>query len=101
MNEQTPLLRDTTATKQPSCCSSGGKRPIQKSACCSFKNDGVVSCCSSKKGRTTCSSGLPPVNEDDYCYLAEQKWEYKFIALMCAIFLAGKMRILFKFSIAS
>lgn len=89
MNEQTPLLKDTP--RQPSsCCSSHGQ--IKKSACCSFKDDNSAgnqpSCCSSQKGKKTCS-GLPPVNDDDYCYLAEQKWEYKLIALMCAIFLAG------------
>lgn len=81
MNEQTPLLKDA---KKPAC------GQIQKSACCSFKGDnGPASCCSSKKknGKSPCS-GLPPVNDDDYCYLSEQKWEYKLIALMCAIFLA-------------
>lgn len=83
MNEQTPLLKD--ANKSP--CG----KISQKSACCSFKNDdNGTSCCSSKKNNKAPCSGLPPVNDDDYCYLSEQKWEYKMIALMCAIFLAGK-----------
>jgi hypothetical protein len=79
MNEQTPLLNNA---KKPAC------EPIQKAGCCSFKNsDSAGSCCSQK---TKPCSGLPPVNDDDYCYLSEQKWEYKLIALACAIFLAGK-----------
>lgn len=77
MSEQTPLLKDT---KQVSC-------KLQKTACCSFKNDDQR-CCSSKNNTrtTTC---LPQTNDDDFCYLSEQKFEYKLIAFMCAIFLAG------------
>lgn len=66
MNEQTPLLND-----RPSCCSAN------KSACCS-----------SKRKNSTQNNGLPTVNDEDYCFLSEQKWEYKLIALLCAIFLA-------------
>ncbi|KAI8334070.1 major facilitator superfamily domain-containing protein [Choanephora cucurbitarum] len=78
MNEQTPLLPKDTP---PSCCSlkDDGKKP----SCCSLKS----ACCSNKNDQKACSK-LPPVNDDDYCFLAEQKWEYKCIALMCAMFLA-------------
>ncbi|RCH97907.1 Major facilitator super domain-containing protein 1 [Rhizopus stolonifer] len=76
MNEQTPLL---AKDNQPSLCCS------QKASatCCSAKS----ACCSNKSQKTACSR-LPPVNDEDYCFLAEQKWEYKCVALMCAIFLA-------------
>ncbi|KAI8874921.1 hypothetical protein K501DRAFT_84073 [Backusella circina FSU 941] len=74
MNEQTPLLKDN----KKGCCSA------QKS-CCSSKPDGP-SCCSSN--RKSFSSELTVGHDQDYCYLSEQKWQYKMIALTCAIFLA-------------
>lgn len=79
MSEQTPLLQNA---KLSSC-----KGQLQRTACCSFKNDLDQTC--SKKKKNPCS-GLPVNKDDDFCYLAEQKWEYKLIALACALFLAGK-----------
>lgn len=74
MNEQTPLLQ-----QKQNCCSSNNKTAIEPPTCCSLKKKKVV------------CKDLPPVNDQDYCFLADQKWEYKSIAFMCAIFLAGKM----------
>lgn len=79
MSEQTPLLPNA---RQSSC-----KEQLQKTACCSFKKDLDQSC--SPKKKRPCSD-LPVDKDDDFCYLSEQKWEYKLIALACALFLAGK-----------
>ena len=90
MDEQTPLLK---TKQQDPCCSSIADNGQPLPACCSMKmNNGVngkSACCSSKKKTKPCN-GLPPVNDEDYCFLAEQKWEYKSIALACAILLASK-----------
>jgi hypothetical protein len=73
ISEQTPLLS--------SCCS-------KKQSCCSNKAS-ESACCSSNKT----SAELPTSNEDDdFCYLSKQKWQYKLVALSCAIFLAGKKK---------
>ncbi|CAO3700263.1 unnamed protein product [Rhizopus microsporus] len=70
MNEQTPLLNKAN---QSTCCSTNGN------ACCASRRK--------SSGRLQ-KNGLPIVNDEDYCYLSEQKWQYKLIALLCAIFLA-------------
>lgn len=96
MNEQTPLLRNE---QQNSCCLSTSEDQ-QQPKCCSMKMNiganGKSACCSVKKKTKPCS-GLPPVNDEDYCFLAEQKWEYKSIALACAILLASKAITLIQF----
>jgi hypothetical protein len=73
MNEETPLLQ-----KQATCNLS---EHTVTATCCSLKK---------KKKQPVCNE-LPPINDQDYCFLADQKWEYKSIALMCAIFLAGNV----------
>lgn len=79
MSEQTPLLQNA---RHSSC-----KGQLQKTACCAFKVD--VGQPAAPKKRNHCSD-LPSDRDDDFCYLSEQKWEYKLIALACALFLAGK-----------
>lgn len=91
MNEQTPLLKNI---KQAPCSSTDNQ---EQTSCCSIKKggNGQSACCSAKKKTKPCN-GLPPVNDADYCFLAEQKWEYKTIALACAILLASKLSDLFR-----
>ncbi|KAL0139017.1 major facilitator superfamily domain-containing protein [Mucor lusitanicus] len=88
MDEQTPLLKNK---QQDPCCSSTTDNRQPPATCCSMKMNsgpaGKPACCSAKKKTKPCN-GLPPVNDEDYCFLAEQKWEYKGIALACAILLA-------------
>lgn len=90
MDEQTPLLKNK---QQDPCCSSTTDNRQPPATCCSMKMNsgpaGKPACCSAKKKTKPCN-GLPPVNDEDYCFLAEQKWEYKGIALACAILLASK-----------
>jgi hypothetical protein len=85
MNEQTPLLQkqDTQA-----CCPIKNNNKGAETACCSLK----------KKNKQPICNELPPANHQDYCFLADQKWEYKCIALMCAIFLAGNLSHLLEIS---
>ncbi|KAI8393844.1 major facilitator superfamily domain-containing protein [Radiomyces spectabilis] len=58
------------------------------SGCCATKK----SCCASGKG--CCSTQMRPqrcnipTTDDDYCHLADEPWEYKAVALSCALFLA-------------
>ncbi|KAI9244941.1 major facilitator superfamily domain-containing protein [Sporodiniella umbellata] len=66
MNEETPLLKND----RPLCCLKGS------------------GCSSKKKQCPSTESLLPTTVEEEYCFLSEQKWEYKTIALLCAIFLA-------------
>ncbi|KAI7893521.1 major facilitator superfamily domain-containing protein [Mucor mucedo] len=77
MSEQTPLLQNAIHS---SC-----KGQLQKTACCSFKVD--LGQAAAPKKRSRCNE-LPIDRDDDFCYLSEQKWKYKLIALACALFLA-------------
>lgn len=75
MNEQTPLLQNNKA-----CCSTD-----LKNSCCSVGLK-KKSCCSSKDP----TDELPTTTgNEEHCFLSQQKWEYKSIALLCALFLAG------------
>ena len=56
------------------------------------KNKSVkIACCSSNKPNSTCCQQQQNPNNDDYCQLAEQPWQYKMTALICALLLAGKL----------
>ncbi|KAF7732113.1 hypothetical protein EC973_006368 [Apophysomyces ossiformis] len=77
ISEETPLLNnsDNNANNNESCCAS--------KACCS--SNPTSACCSSMPDQPC----LPTrKDDDDYCHLAEQPWEYKMVALACALFLA-------------
>lgn len=72
MDEQTPLIH-----KNKACCSTDIKQ-----TCCSTKKQ----CCSSNPSELPSFTG-----NEEHCFLSQQKWEYKCIALLCALFLAGTM----------
>jgi hypothetical protein len=69
--ERIPLLLDN-------CCS-------EQEGCCRYNKDG-------KKPVIPTSTSLYINNEDNdpTCQLSNQPWKYKIVALLCAMFLAGK-----------
>ncbi|KAI9315686.1 major facilitator superfamily domain-containing protein [Dichotomocladium elegans] len=69
-NENTPLLR----TQPPQKSSA---RPF----CCASSN-------ASGQGGSQCCQQQENVNNADFCQLAEQPWQYKMTALVCALLLA-------------
>lgn len=69
--ERTPLLPQSAK----SCC--GRNEPL---------NDrGESTCCS----RGTCCS--QSITDEDDCFLTTQPWQYKAVALICALLLAGTL----------
>lgn len=77
--ERTPLLNSTL---QQDCCSS------TKGCCSAPKSHTTPSSCFNDS-ESACCQQQSQVNNADYCQLAEQPWQYKAVALICALLLAG------------
>lgn len=76
--ERTPLLNSTLQD----CCSS------TKGCCSAPKSHTTPSSCFNDS-ESACCQQQSQVNNADYCQLAEQPWQYKAVALICALLLAG------------
>ncbi|CDH55228.1 major facilitator superfamily transporter [Lichtheimia corymbifera JMRC:FSU:9682] len=75
--ERTPLLNSTLQD----CCSS------TKGCCSAPKSHTTPSSCFNDS-ESACCQQQSQVNNADYCQLAEQPWQYKAVALICALLLA-------------
>lgn len=70
LEEQAPLLPQHKAVDSSYTTD---KRP-----CCASRHRTDSQCCSKS------------MDNQEYCYLADQPWQMKAVALMCALLLAGK-----------
>lgn len=70
--ETTPLL-PSTSHEPP------GRPCADSTVCCTPKNKPLND---------------PLGDDEDDCHLAEQKWEYKAVALLCTLFIAGKKHVI-------
>lgn len=76
ITEETPLLSPSSSNNTSTVCCS------ENEGCC--KNNFI------KDKTATTTVDISNDQEDLTCQLSSQPWKYKFVALMCAMFLASK-----------
>lgn len=72
--ETTPLINKDCCSEQEGCCRYNKDKPVTPTTI-----------------PTATSLYIPNDDNDTTCQLSNQPWKYKSVALLCALFLAGKI----------